>query len=343
VRAAVGSLLAQTEGDLRVVAVDDCSRDGTADVLRELAAADSRLEVHLNVSRLGMLRNTNRALALARERCPGAEFVALGSDHDVWDPRWLAALTAALDVAPSAVLAYPLTERIGADGTPVRDRPRPWRCDTSGIESPWRRCWHAYRCMVAGDMIYGLVRAPALGAVGGGYRPVLVPDRLLLAELALHGEFVQVDAVLWRRRFTGLAELDRQRRAFWPDGDAPAYTRLPWWLVHAGTAAWELAVLGPAGTRLRGAAFALLLLAAGARLRVVRRLQRLRVHVGARLEAPTRAALRRSARFRRAVQARRLPVPSDTSTVLERLLESLEDGASAEDQPKTAEPRPPRR
>jgi hypothetical protein len=344
VRGAIESLLAQTERDVRVVAVDDGSSDETAEVLRELAKADPRLEVHVNASRLGMLRNTNRALALARERWPGAEFVALGSDHDLWDPGWLAALTAALDASPAAVLAYPLTERIDADGAPARNGPRTWRCDTSGVQGPWRRCWRAYRCMVAGDMIYGLMRASALEAVGGRYRPLLVPDRLLLAELALHGEFVQVEAVLWRRRFTGLADLERQRRAFWPDGEAPLHMRLPWWVVHAGIAGWELAILGRDGARWRGAAFALLLLVAGARLRLVRRLQRLRLRVGARLEAPTRAALRRSSRFRGAVRDRRLPVPFDTLRVLERLLESVEDGGSTEHRSEPARPpRAPRR
>jgi glycosyltransferase involved in cell wall biosynthesis len=343
VRAAIGSLLAQSEPDLRVVAVDDGSQDGTADVLQELAAADRRLDVHVNPRRLGMLRNTNRALALARERWPGADFVALGSDHDIWEPGWLVALSAALDASPTAVLAYPLTTRIDASGKPAYGGPRQWRCDTSGIENPWLRCWRVYRCMVAGDMIYGLLRTRALDAVGGEYKPVLVPDRLLLAELALHGEFVQVEAVLWRRRFTGLADIQRQRKAFWPEGHAPGYTRLPWWVVHSVRVAWELAVVGRGDGRLRGAAFALLLLVAGLRLRLVRRLQRLRRRVGSRLEAPTRVALRRSSRFRGAVRARRLPVPADTSEVLERLLESVEGAGSPDDPREPARPTGPPR
>jgi hypothetical protein len=102
-------------------------------------------------------------------------------------------------------------------------------------------------------------------------------------------------------------------------------------------------MVGRGGARLHVAAFAGLLLVAGARLRLVRRLQELRLRVGGQLEAPTRAALRRSSRFRSAVRARRLPVPADTSTVLERLLESVEGRGSAEDPREPARPQGPPR
>ena len=156
-----------------------------------------------------------------------------------------------------------------------------WRCDTTGEPDPLRRLRRAYRCMVAGDMIYGLVRADALARVGT-YRSVLVPDRLLLSELALLGEFVQVPRVLWERRFVGLADLERQKRAFWPDG-APASTRAPWWVTHAALVGWERGVLGTA--------------------REPRRRRAARARAAARGRAPARAAPRAArppARRRRA-------------------------------------------
>jgi hypothetical protein len=153
---------------------------------------------------------------------------------------------------------------------------------------------------------------------------VLVPDRLLLSELALLGEFVQVPRVLWERRFVGLADLARQKRAFWPDG-APASTWAPWWVTHAALVGWERGVLGRRGSRAAGARLALELLLAGARLRLRRRAQRVRLRVGGALEGPVRAAC--GLRPVRAVIRRRaLPVPADTQLVLERLLaESREE------------------
>ncbi|HEY6887977.1 MAG TPA: glycosyltransferase family A protein, partial [Solirubrobacter sp.] len=204
---AVRSLLAQTETDFRLLLVDDASTDGTVPLARALAAEDPRIEVHVNERRLGMLGNTQRAWALAAERCPEAPYVALASDHDVWAPEWLAELVGALEGAPEAVLAYPLTTRIDAAGEDVPGL-RTWRCSTAGIADPYRRLRRSYRCMVAGDMIYGLMRADAF-ARAGSYQAVLVPDRLLLSRLALEGEFIQVERLLWRRRFVGLADLER--------------------------------------------------------------------------------------------------------------------------------------
>jgi hypothetical protein len=147
---------------------------------------------------------------------------------------------------------------------------------------------------------------------------VLVPDRLLLSELALLGEFVQVPQVLWERRFVGLADLERQRRAFWPDG-APPYSRLPWWVVHAGLVGWERWMLGHGGDRKAGARLSAELLLAGARLRLVRRAQRVRRRVGLALEGPVRVACALGP-VRALIRRRALPVPADTQAVLERLV-----------------------
>ena len=230
--AAVESLLAQTYADFTLLLIDDRSDDATEEIARGFAAADPRVEYHRNPRRLGMLGNTNRAFALARERHPEAELWALGSDHDLWDPRWLETLVGLLDAHPEALLAYPQSVRIDEHGIPYdRGGKPPWRSETVGIADPGARLRAAYRGMVAGDMIYGLFRTRALDELGDLYRRVLVPDRLLLSELALRGAAVQAPEVLWQRRFRGLATLDRQRSAFFLD-DVPRRAHLPWWAQH---------------------------------------------------------------------------------------------------------------
>jgi glycosyltransferase involved in cell wall biosynthesis len=272
---AVGSLLAQTDPDLALLLIDDRSTDDTVAVARRLAAADPRVAVHVNEQRLGMLGNTRRALALARERHPEATYFALASDHDRWEPRWLETLAGALAADPGAVLAYPHTQRIGAEGELLRG---PWSFDTRDDHDVRRRLRRTYKHMVAGDMIYGLFRLDALAEIGELYQPVLVPDRLLLGEVALRGRFLQVPEVLWSRRFRGLASLERQRQAFWPAGP-PAYARRPWWLVQSGLFFWRYAVLGVGRPRIGRAAGAVLAgdyIAAAARHRAWRRGRRLR-------------------------------------------------------------------
>lgn len=298
-REAVGSILGQTYEDFALLLIDDRSPDETLDVAHELADYDSRVHVILNEERLGMLGNTNRALELARERFPDAEFWALGSDHDVWNPRWLDTLVGLLERHPTAVAAYPQTQRIDENGRPYNDKP-PWRSDTIAIHPRRQRMHATFRGMVAGDMVYSLFRLRALPAVL--YRPVLVPDRLLLTEMSLQGPFVQAEGILWQRRFRGLAELDRQRRAFFLE-DPPRYTRLPWWLQHVGAFVWAHAVRGeawPAIGRLEGARLAGDYLGLSMALRYRRRLARAKRRVRrVRIPIPginLRRILRRSTR-----------------------------------------------
>jgi hypothetical protein len=84
VRAAVVSMLRQTERDLEVVCVDDGSRDRTAEVLDALAARDRRVRVVRGPGE-GIARALNRGLA----RCD-AEVVARMDADDVALPERLA-------------------------------------------------------------------------------------------------------------------------------------------------------------------------------------------------------------------------------------------------------------
>ncbi len=244
---AVRSLLDQTAPDLAVVVIDDGSSDGSVEVARRLATDDPRVEIHVNPRRIGMLANTNRALSLALERHPEAEFWALGSDHDVWAPDFCERLVALLDAEPGAVAAYGYAQRIDEHGRGYPQAKPPIAAGTVGIAEPVERLEVAFRTMAAGNMIYALFRVSALRG-RPLYRPVLVPDRLALSELALRGTFAVAPEVLWRRRFRGLAELDRQRLAFFLDA-VPWWARLPWWAQHTGALALAYGVRREFGWR----------------------------------------------------------------------------------------------
>jgi hypothetical protein len=192
-----------------------------------------------------------------------------------------------------------LTRRIDEGGNVVRG---PWRFDTVDVAAPRARMRRVLRYVVAGDMIYGLARAGALDRVGS-YQPVLIPDRLLLAELAREGEFVQVPELLWTRRFAAPGNIERQRRVFWLDG-APWWTRAPWWLTHAAVAARRHGP-GAFADHLANTAF----FTARARL------------LGAR-NAAVLPVVRRP-RGRRAAR-RALPAIRETRAVLERLVDDAE-------------------
>src|SRR4051812_3298128 len=294
---AVESLLAQTCEDFALLLVDDCSTDDTVAVARRYEAADPRVRVLVNERRLGMLGNTNRCYELARELHPAAPYFALASDHDVWEPAWLESMLAVLDASPDVVLAYPQTQRIEADGAVVVRGP--WEFDTATVTAPRERARAVFRRMVAGDMVYGLFRVSALDEIGL-YQPVLVPDRLMLTELALRGRFVQVPQVLWSRRFRGLASLKRQRNAFFLDG-APWYSHRPWWVVHVAAMFRRYVLLGAGRPRFSRAAGVLLTLDyayVSARHRLWRRSRRARKRWARRRRRAIRAAWAGAARVR---------------------------------------------
>jgi hypothetical protein len=144
-----------------------------------------------------------------------------------------------MDADRDVVLAYPYTRRIDHDGRLLEKPPR--RFDTEGVESleeRWTRvCGEHLAC---GDMVYGLMRVDAVRR-GGVFRDVVCPDRLLIAELALHGQFRQVPEELWyRRQFPEGSSVVRQRTSLFA-GRAPRGRWLPPWLQH-GRILWRVYV-----------------------------------------------------------------------------------------------------
>jgi glycosyltransferase involved in cell wall biosynthesis len=250
------SLLAQTYHDYAVVVVDDSTTDEPGLVVERYAAGRSDIVYEHHAVRMGMAGNWRRAFALANERFEGFELFAWGSDHDIWHPRWLEVLVSALDADPGAVLAYPLSWRIGDEGDVVRAA---GEFDTAGMASARSRLSAAIRRMAAGTMVYGLYRAHAL-ARAGVFPGHLAPDRLLLTELSLYGRFVQVPETLWYRRYSHEVSDERQRRALFA-GEPPRSARFPWRLVHAAVLTRRLVVEGvgrPEIGRVRGAGLAAL-------------------------------------------------------------------------------------
>lgn len=236
---ALESLLSQSYEDFVLLLLDDGSVDGTEDIIRRYAERDPRIHYRRNPQHLGTIANWQQAYTLGFELYPDAEYFCWATDHDIWHPRFLAALVAELDRHPEIVLAYPLNVRISKSGELLQ---LPWTFDTVGMRDLRRRLRAASRGMVAGDMIYGLFRKEPLGRAGI-YRGVVGGDRLSLAEVCLYGEAKQVPEVLWYRRFRLDVSSSAQRQKFFPEG-IPAYSYLPWWLQHAGAMAWSTAVKG---------------------------------------------------------------------------------------------------
>jgi GT2 family glycosyltransferase len=117
-RMCLASVLAHTARvDYEVIVVDNGSRDGTPEFLRQVAQGDQRVRLVLNEQNCGFAPASNQGLALAA----GTTLVLLNNDTIV-PPGWLAGLIRHLD-DPAVGLVGPVTNRTGNEAqieTPYR-------------------------------------------------------------------------------------------------------------------------------------------------------------------------------------------------------------------------------
>jgi succinoglycan biosynthesis protein ExoO len=125
VKAAIESALRQTDVDVEVILVDDCSSDGTADIVAALAAREPRITLLRRDRRGGASVARNAAIDAAR----GAWIAVLDADDLVAPDRSRRLLD--LAAATSADIVSDNFERfVGDDETPVStmldERPGPY-------------------------------------------------------------------------------------------------------------------------------------------------------------------------------------------------------------------------
>ncbi|MCS1408341.1 MAG: putative teichuronic acid biosynthesis glycosyltransferase TuaG [Verrucomicrobia subdivision 3 bacterium] len=112
--ATLESLAAQGRRPDRVVVIDDCSTDGTRELVR---GCDSiRCELVRNETNLGLFLNLNRALEYAAE----AEYFHLLLADDCVRPNFIECLVDSLAAAAAPSLAYCAYDWIDADGQVTR-------------------------------------------------------------------------------------------------------------------------------------------------------------------------------------------------------------------------------
>jgi len=129
---ALDSALGQSARDLEVLVVDNCSDDGSMEILERYARRDPRVVVHRNEANVGMMGNFNRCIELARGR-----YVKFLCADDTLEPACVERLAAAMEASPGVrlaacarryfggarerVLAYSAGDRVTAGPTVIRD------------------------------------------------------------------------------------------------------------------------------------------------------------------------------------------------------------------------------
>lgn len=107
----IESLLNQTYGNFLLIISDNASTDGTAEICRRYAAADTRVRYVRNPVNIGMSGNFNSVFALARTK-----YFKWATADDYWDRELLADALAVLEADAEVVLCYPRAVLVDADG-----------------------------------------------------------------------------------------------------------------------------------------------------------------------------------------------------------------------------------
>jgi glycosyltransferase involved in cell wall biosynthesis len=97
-------MLRQTFRDFELIIADNCSTDRTEAICREFAARDPRVRYERADRNLGIVRNFNRCVTLAR-----GELFHWHAADDMAEPTLLEQCIAVLDADPSVVLAFART------------------------------------------------------------------------------------------------------------------------------------------------------------------------------------------------------------------------------------------
>lgn len=190
---AVDSILDQTYEEFELIISDNGSTDTTPQILDDYAARDRRVRVIHNGHNRGAAWNFNRVFAECR-----TPYFKWAAADDMVAPTLLERSLEVLEgSADRVVLVYPQTLLIDAAG------------DTLGLvkerlaappgAAPHVRLLHVFRNMEYGNSAFALLRSDALRRTRllGSFPSA---DHVLMAELALVGEFRELPEPLFLRR-----------------------------------------------------------------------------------------------------------------------------------------------
>ncbi|MCP4329298.1 MAG: glycosyltransferase [Alphaproteobacteria bacterium] len=190
--AAIQSILDQTYADFELIISDNASTDSTQEICLEFARLDKRIRYIRNARNLGADPNYNAVFAAS-----GGEYFKWAAHDDVLAPTFLERCIDALEENPGAVLAQSLVRVIDEHGQTLGS----YDSALDGAGSGHASDRYASAILVPHwcTEVFGVIRRSALAqtSLHGGYHH---SDRVLLAQLALLGRFVQVKASLFGSR-----------------------------------------------------------------------------------------------------------------------------------------------
>jgi len=221
---AISSLLSQDFTDLELLLADNASTDGTRDICERFAREDDRVRYLPADRNRGASWNFNRMVAEAQ-----GPYFKWAADDDTYDRAFVGLCVDVLDNQPDVVLAFTQAVEIDGEGNVIEKR---GPTNVAHDDDPAVRFRRVVMDEVYCYAVFGLMRAEVLGTTGliGSFAQ---SDRVLLAELALHGRFVELDEPCFRHRehpgrsmYAYADDRDRQR---WFDTSRDGTLTMPRW------------------------------------------------------------------------------------------------------------------
>jgi len=190
-RQTIECLLKQDYQDIELVISDNASSDSTQQIALDYARSDRRVKYFRNRRNLGVHPNFN----LAFRRCRG-EYFKWAAHDDLYAPNFLSHCVDVLDHDASVALCF--TRFLAIDEHGAVTAAQPWTMNLLG-DRPHQRFRQFLSDGRGHSALFGLIRSDMLRKTRllANYWGA---DRALLAELSLHGRFVEVPEPLffWR-------------------------------------------------------------------------------------------------------------------------------------------------
>ena len=254
----LGSLRAQSFEDIEIIIADNASTDATREICESAASEDERIRYFRHDSNLGAPANYNFTV----EEAVG-EYFMWNAHDDLRAPTFVErALETFADVPETAVVFSQVLE-IDAHGQVLGDRVRH---DDLLVDAVDKRLRAAISSPHPSIVVFGLMRLGTMRATGmhGTY---LGSDRVLAAELALHGPFAEIPEPLFlsrdhpQRYVRMMNRRDRDdpnRKQLWWDPDRSKLDRFPRWRRYGDywRAVWNRPLSAPDRIRCAGAVVA---------------------------------------------------------------------------------------
>ncbi|WP_214103450.1 glycosyltransferase family 2 protein [Acrocarpospora catenulata] len=197
----VRSVLAQEHGDIELVITDNASTDSTEELCRSLAAEDSRISYHRQPENLGMLRNFDFAIQVAK-----GEYYRWIGDDDRLDPTYT---TKCLDAFAADPRLLMVTTQISytdtRDGITRTERYEEAKAGTGlNSDDPAERVAELCRLLnetyLIIDPLYGMVRRAEVAAMTPR-RNMPREDQVFASRLAMGGPWWHINEVLASRHW----------------------------------------------------------------------------------------------------------------------------------------------